>query len=91
MVNVSGATLTGLTITPEHPSVALDDQQAFKATGTFSDATMQTVTEFVTWSSSNIGTAVISPLGVAIPIGSGTSTITAQIGSISNTTVMKVP
>lgn len=90
-INVSNATLVSISITPANPSVPLNDVQDFKATGTYSDGTTQVLTELVTWSSSQVQAAIISPLGVATPIAAGTTTITAQMGSVSATTALTVP
>lgn len=89
-VNVTDATLVSIAITPPSPSIALNGVQDFKATGTYSDGTTQVLTELVTWTSSNVQTAIISQFGVATPIAAGTSTITAQMGSVSATTTLTV-
>jgi len=86
----SGPTLSSLTITPANPSVAVGAQQAFNATGIYSDGSQQNLTNSVTWTSSAPSVATISSGGVATGIATGSSTIQASSGAISSTTGLTV-
>ena len=88
-LTVTAATLTGITITPPNPQIALGTTLQFTATGDYSDATTQDITAFVAWSSSNGSVAIMSNAGstsgLATSVGAGTTTITAAMGTVTNT------
>jgi len=78
LLTVSNATLKSLAITPTAPQdIGLGTTQLFTATGTFSDATTQDLTYQSTWSSTNVGVAVVSGTGLATSTGVGTTTVMA--------------
>jgi 6-phosphogluconolactonase len=83
-------TLTSIAVTPSNATVTLGANQAFTATGIYSDASMKDLTATVTWSSSAANVVAInnSPgrLGVANPRAVGTATITATSGSVHGAT-----
>ncbi len=93
-LNVTAATLTGITITPSNPQIALGTTLQFAATGTYSDTTTQDITNFVAWSSSDGSVATMSNVGttsgLATSVGAGTTTITAAMGNITTTVTLKV-
>ena len=81
VLTVTPAVLVSLAVTPTAPSIALGTTQAFAATGTYSDATVQSLTDAVTWTSSTPATATISNAGgsegLATSAAVGTTTIRA--------------
>jgi len=84
-LTVTSATLRSIAISPATASVAPGGTQQFSATGTFSDGTTQDITADVTWASSNTAVATIgSGTGTALGQGSGTTQITATLGSIAS-------
>lgn len=92
---VPPSTLTEITVEPTSPTILIGAQQQFSATGTFSDGTLQDVTNTVTWTSSNTGEATIETQGQQNPgLASGQSagivTIAATSGSISGQTSLTV-
>jgi uncharacterized protein YjdB len=89
-VTVSTATLVSLTIAPANSSMPDDATKTFSATGTFSDNSTQDVTLAVLWSSSAPGVATITNQGLATSLSIGTTTITAMLGSVSNSTQLTV-
>jgi hypothetical protein len=93
-LNVSNATLVSITVTPTNPSIALGTKQQFQATGTFSDATSQNLTQTVTWNSVTTATATISNAagskGEATSVAVGTTTIEASQASITGSTLLTV-
>jgi trimeric autotransporter adhesin len=93
-VSVSGATLTSLAIAPPNPTIMAGGIQTFMATGTFNDGSMLDVTQFVTWTSSNLSAADVSNAdgsrGQATAFAAGTTTIQAQRGSVTATTTLTV-
>jgi trimeric autotransporter adhesin len=75
-------------------SVARGLIQAFAATGVYSDHSTHDLTAAVTWSSSTTSIASISNTagsnGLATAAGSGSTTITATLGSVSGSTSLTV-
>ena len=90
VLNVNSATLVSLTITPADPSLSLGANQQFAATGTFSDGSTQDMTQWVTWSTSNVQVCTINGSGLATTSGSGTATIRASFQSVAATTTLTV-
>ncbi|HOE30179.1 MAG TPA: Ig-like domain-containing protein [Planctomycetota bacterium] len=92
ILTVSAPALVSLVITPANP--VLDYYGAtrqFHAMGTYTDHSMVDLTDLVTWSSSDHAVALIGTDGFAIAVAiSGSSTIGAQSGSISNSTLLSV-
>lgn len=95
-------TITSITVTPGTASAATSSQGnvGFSASGTFTNgqSRMLTVGDGLSWSSSNVGVASISSLGLSSCLMPGTVTITASapanlqftIGSGVNNTSAKV-
>jgi uncharacterized protein YjdB len=93
VLTVTPATLVSLAVTPTAPSIARGLTQQFVATGTFSDASTQVLTNSVTWSSSNTLVASIANVGspgLATGLSVGTSTIQAASGTITATATLGV-
>jgi trimeric autotransporter adhesin len=89
-LTVTGATLNTITITPVNPSIALSTSQRFTATGNFSDGSTQNLTGQVTWSSSDVNVAAISPSGLANSGSTGTTTIIASVNGVTGITTLTV-
>lgn len=88
-------TLQSIGLTPPDPVVEFDPSgppstEQFKANGHFSDGSTKDVTTQVTWSSSSTTVATISGGGLATSTGTGSTTITASINSVSGTTDLTV-
>jgi len=80
---VSSATLTSISVSPATAVLAPASALGYTATGTFSDGSTQNITNVVTWSSSAPQVASINNYGGATGQSPGTTTITAQLGSVS--------
>jgi len=89
-LTVTDATLSSITIKPANPKIALGTRQQFAATGTFSDGTTESLSGQVAWSSSDITVAIIDNTGAVSTTGTGTTTIEAALGGVSDTTVLTV-
>ncbi|MCB1190546.1 MAG: Ig-like domain-containing protein [Leptospiraceae bacterium] len=87
-LTVSAAELVSISISPTSPSVAKGLTQQFIATGTYTDASTQDITNSVTWLSANGTAASISNLvgtkGLATAQNVGSSGITAGLGAITS-------
>jgi uncharacterized protein YjdB len=84
ILTVGPQTLTSMAVTPTNPSVPLNFQQQFVATGTFTDSSTQQLTTGVVWSSSDTTVATVDQNGLATSVGVGTATITATSGTFSS-------
>ena len=82
---VGTGSLTGITVTPANPAIPTFLNQQFTAMGTFSDGSSLDITATVAWSSSNTSVATIAATGLAAPVASGSTNITASYGAITST------
>ena len=87
LLTVSQAAVVSVTINPPTAAVPAGISQPFTARGTFTDGTTQDVTASAHWSSSIPGVATISNSpgtnGLANTFGSGSTTVSATLGSVS--------
>ena len=90
VTSTSTATLTKIDVTPPNPSVMAGQTQAFKAMGTYSDNSIQEITNQVSWTSSNHDAATIDSTGLAHALAQGTTTIGAALGAINGSTTLTV-
>ena len=89
-VTVTGAvTVTGITVTPTNPSIAVGASQPFTATATYSDASTRDVTAFATWASADETVAAINDAGTVLGVkAGGPVNITAAFGGqVGGTTI----
>ncbi len=89
-LTVTAATLASITVTPVNPSVVAGLTRPFVATGTYTDGTSTDITTTVTWSSGTIAVATITSDGLATGLTTGTSLITATLGSVAGNTTLTV-
>ncbi|HEY0703515.1 MAG TPA: Ig-like domain-containing protein [Candidatus Acidoferrales bacterium] len=90
VLTITTATLTSIAVTPANPAIAVAATQQFIATGTYSDASTQIITNSVAWTSSKTSVATISGAGLATAVAGGSSTIQASSGAISGSTSLTV-
>jgi hypothetical protein len=94
LLTVTSAALTSIQVTPVDPSIAKGTLIQFTAVGIYSDGTNQDITEAVTWTSSNQVVAQISDAadskGEAMGLNIGSTTITAALNGLSDSTVLTV-
>jgi trimeric autotransporter adhesin len=96
LLTVTNATLVSVAVTPAAPSIAAGTQQAFKATGMFSDGSTQDVTADMNWSSSNTQVATVAASGLVTSAIPGSTVITATCaqaslcGPVSGSTTLTV-
>lgn len=92
-LTVNAANLTSLTITPGNPSIAQGTKIQFTATGLFNDGGTRNLTNQVSWTSSDTTVATIASNGIATGqqrTATGTTIITATLGSVTATTNLTV-
>lgn len=86
---VSG--LQTITVTPTTKNLPKGLNQAFLATGTFSDGSSSDISNKVTWISSNPAVAAVNATsGQVTAVSLGTATLTATSGSVSSTATIQV-
>jgi hypothetical protein len=89
-IQVTAAALVSLLVTPEVLTIPLGVTQAYTATDTYGDGTVEDVTDNVVWSSSDPLVAEISSAGVAAASGAGTTSISAEKEGVSNSASLTV-
>lgn len=93
-LTVTAATLASINITPASASTPLGTPVQFSATGSYTDASSHDITAIATWNSSSPSVATVSNTvgskGLAPPVTAGTTTITAQSGTVSGSALMTV-
>lgn len=82
--------ITSVAVTPTTVNVALGLTQQFSAKAAYSDGTTADVTSSATWSSTATGIATVNTAGLATTKSQGTTTITAQLRSISGSASLVV-
>jgi len=75
--------LATIAISPLTASIPRTQTQQFTATGTFTGGPPQNITNFVSWSSSNMTVATINASGLATALAVGTTMIGASSGTIT--------
>jgi uncharacterized protein YjdB len=90
VLTVTSAVIASIAVTPANPSLPVGSVQQFTATGTFSDGTMQDITNSAMWTSSAGSVATVSNSGLATALTTGNSTIIASTASVSGSTTLQV-
>jgi len=86
--------LESISVAPANASIAVGLNQPFTAQGTYSDGTTPDITSLAQWSSSALTVATISnttgSYGLATGVGTGSTTITATMGTVFGTANLTV-
>lgn len=88
-LTVTPAVLTQVDVTPDLASIPTGADVQLVATGTFSDQSTQDLVN-AQWTSADNGVATVTENGLVKGVTSGTVIITAQVGSLTDTTVVTV-
>ncbi|MBI5548788.1 MAG: Ig-like domain-containing protein [Deltaproteobacteria bacterium] len=93
-LTVTAATLASIALNPTNPSIAVGSTQQFSAVGTYSDGSIQDITDQVSWESSATETATISNAagskGLASGIAVGSAMISASLAGVAGSTTLTV-
>ncbi len=90
-IGSAGANLTSLALLPANPSLPVNTTQQLSAIGTYNDGSTRDLTALVTWQpSSNVAVATVSAAGLVTAVAAGSATITANLGSVSQSTTVSV-
>jgi len=82
--------LTAVSVTPSQATLPVSNSQPFRGTATFSDQSTLTVTNLMSWSSSNTDSVTIDASGLAQAVAVGTATITGTLGTFNATATVQV-
>ena len=89
-LTVNANNLSSITVQPGNGSIAPGTKTQFTATGTFNDGSTHNLTSAVTWSSSNPAFASINSSGTVSGLAPGGVTITASLGSVTQSVPFNV-
>jgi trimeric autotransporter adhesin len=93
-LTVTAAALVSIGVTPVNGNFPADVTQQFKATGIYTDNSIQDLTDSVTWTAAAPAVASISSAaptnGLATTLKPGSTMITAALGAISGATTLTV-
>ena len=89
-LTIAPPALVSLSLSPLNPSIDWGAHQQFSVTGYYTDHSSQTLTSGVTWQSSAPAIASVDQNGLAVAQAVGSTTITAQSGSFSSSTALRV-
>ena len=89
-LTVTAATVSSIVVTPVAPTVGINGNLQFTATGVFTDNSTQDMTSLVTWTSSAASVALINSTGLASALSNGTATITASYQGLSGSATLTV-
>lgn len=84
LITVGAAALKSINVTPNQASFALGATENFTATATYSDGTTGDVTSSANWSIANTAVATIDQTGLATSVASGSTTVTASLNGVSD-------
>ena len=80
---VSKAALTAISVTSPAAPIALGQSAQLQAQGTYSDKSVQDITDQVSWSAASPGIATISSTGLAVSKAIGNTQVTASLNNIT--------
>lgn len=87
-VTSAAPVLVSIAVTPANASIPLGETLQYTATGTYNNGTTANLTNTATWNAS--GAATISTGGLAKGVTEGTSTISANVGTVAGTAILTV-
>jgi len=89
-VTVTAPTITSISVTPDDMTLPIGVGQQYIASAIYSDGSIQDLVSNVTWSSSSTSVATIDSNGLAATLAEGTTTITATVGSFTDSSTITV-
>ena len=89
-VTVGPPALVSIAVTPANGTIPAGESLPFAAMGTYSDKSKKALTSSVTWSSSDPYVAMIAAGGMATGWSMGTTSISANVGSVTGSANLTV-
>jgi uncharacterized protein YjdB len=87
---VTAPTISAISVTPEGMTLPIGIGQQFTTTAIYSDGSSADLTSGVVWTSSTPTVASIDSTGLASMLAPGTTTVTATVGSLTDSTSVTV-
>jgi trimeric autotransporter adhesin len=89
-LTVISAVLKSISLTPASALLAPGSARQYNAIGTWSNGSSQSISPWVTWSSSNNSVAEVNSAGLVTGESAGVATVTVQQGSLTTTASLVV-
>jgi len=89
-LTVTAPSIVSVAVTPVGLTLGIGINQQYTATATYSDGTSYDLVSGVTWNSSSTSVATVNNSGLVTTTGAGSTTITATVGSFSDTATLTV-
>jgi uncharacterized protein YjdB len=89
-VTVTAPTIASIAVTPVGLTLGIGINQQYTATATYSDGSSQDLASGVTWNSSTTSVATVNSSGLVTTVAAGNTTITATVGSLSDSSSLTV-
>jgi uncharacterized protein YjdB len=89
-LTVTAPTITSISVTPVGLTLAIGINQQYTVTATYSDGSTQDLVSGVTWSSSSTSVASINNSGLVTTVAAGTTTVTATLGALTDSSTLTV-
>jgi len=89
-LTVTAPTIVSIAVTPVGLTLGIGINQQYVATATYSDGSSVDLSSGVTWTSSSSSVASINSSGMATTVAAGQTTITATVGSLTDTANLTV-
>ena len=89
-ITVTTPTISAIVVTPDGLTLGIGINEQFTATAIFTDGSSQDLVNGVVWSSSTTSVATVSNNGLATTLAAGSTTITATVGSFTDSTTLTV-
>lgn len=89
-VTVTAPSITSISITPDDMTLAIGVGQQYTASAIYSDGSIEDLVTGVLWTSSNTTVATVDGNGLATTLAAGDTTITATVGSFTDSSVITV-
>jgi uncharacterized protein YjdB len=89
-VTVNAPTITAISVSPDDMTLPIGVGEQYTASAIYSDGSVQDLVSGVTWSTSDPTIASVDGNGLATTVAAGTATITATVGSFTDSSTITV-
>ena len=89
-VTVTAPSITSISVTPEDLTLPIGINQQYTASAIYSDGSIQDLVSGVSWASSSTTVASVDNNGLATILAAGSTTITATVGTFTDSTTITV-
>jgi len=89
-LTVNAPAIASIVVTPADLTLGIGIHQQYTATAIYTDGSSQDLSSAVAWSSSATSVATVDNNGLATTVAAGTTTITATLGTFSDTSTLTV-